>query len=600
MQGVLDIAPTMASPLEALESTSSSVTKTTSNVDHEQADTEAGKPNSKILAAFSSDCSALALENIAQEFECRDEQPTNEPGIIDLEDRNNHNDGIETVLNILDKNISSANRISNSKSHTFKLRHMNKNDVAIIPYWTVGGAIDEFLRVHNCEPLLESDDDSENESCYSRGAESHASGISRKVNANGKSPHVNESQNQGSGREGYQDIVKQQADAQELKIKSLQAELDASRSLIASLEDQVNSHIPSPKQITRIVNQKREVEQLAVEKRMLEAQLASTQQQLADAKQNVVDIAAENKRLKDHNVVCESNHIDTQEQVQSDLNSTSSDTCQNDPPAYYGKDQDLDSWNVQQLCLDLNEAHNIIKRLENERARERKHYHRLMDGATNSRADLDSRIKMEMDNNLELRRKCYVYEQKMNAKKKMVIDLEYDRNRLADENQSLLQQVNHLKKLLGDENNISVEIECLQDINESLNEELRASMDENKRLREQLRRFKKVSSHKDQTRKIAASIAQSDAKQNEPSNTIAVATGGVNSDVFAKALKYLNEVEGGQNLSTSVAHKTEIECDNQPTLVATQVSTTTAEDEQIMLQESRKRFESLRLDFYGK
>jgi adenosyl cobinamide kinase/adenosyl cobinamide phosphate guanylyltransferase len=603
-----DVGLTLAPPVPPSDSTE---TTARSNIDHEQKVAKDNKTNSKLLLAFSTDC--MALEKIAHEFEARDEQEqaTDEPGIIDLEYRNNQNDGIETVLSILDKNLSSANAFnhgSHKLTHSYsgkKYKHKCKNAVAVIPSWTIGSAVDEFLRVHNCEPLLQSDDESENESCYSRGMESQASC---------RRPPVEGSCTVEKGRKREQDEDEDKNKYNlEVKVVSLQAQLDASRETISSLENQLNSQVPSPTQITQLVNQRREVEELAVEKKVLEAQLVSTQQQLVDARQDAMNAAAENRHLQRENRRLEDELLELRrnndpfDQILSEINSTSKEVC--DPPTSSKDKFNIDTSTIQQLRLDLHEAHSVIKRMEKDRARERKHYHRLMEGAS---IDLDTRIKTEMDNNLEMRRKCYVFEQKLNAKKKTVIDLQSELNRMADEldakdreKETLLHQVDHLKKLLRDDERQTVEMDCLQDINESLNEELATSLEVNKRLKEQLRRLKKVTSHKI-LRTVVNGTEVSDAfiPQDDVSNyTRTVVTNLANTDVFAKAVEYLNGLESERNLPLSVVDQTKVVVVNteeaqeitQPQEIAAGI-----DNEQAMLQKSRKRFESLRSEFYGK
>ncbi|KAL7510217.1 hypothetical protein ACHAXN_007087 [Cyclotella atomus] len=614
MEGAIEITPSMASPLEVMEK-SSVKTASGPNMDCEEVIKTDG-PNSKLLEALSSDC--MALENIAQEFESRDEQATSKPEIIDLDGRNIRNDGIETVLHILDQNISSAGANNNGghtlASHANKShRHKIQKAVAIISSWTIGGAIDEFLRVHNCEPLLESDDESDNESCYSRGAESQAGNI----------------QDPTEGRDEHEDAGNQvDSDEQDTKIKSLQEELEVSRQKIASLEGQINAHVPSPTQITHLVNQRRELEEIATGKRILEAQLASTHQQLVEAKQDATNATAkvellqeQNKQLEDELFELKQRNDNDPSQILSGLNSTSTETFHKDPPSFHRNAQsNTDSSTIRQLRLDLNEAHSVLKRLQKERAREKKHYHRLLDGANSSKVDLESRLRTEMDNNLETRRKCYVLEQKMSAKMKLVIDLESELSSVVDEltakgreNESLMHQVDHLKKLLGDENQQSVEIDCLQDINESLNDELTKSLEENKRLREQLRRIKKVSTHKSfQMRNTAARGAVNEVRDDEVSNCTSTVADVVNKDVFAKALDYLNEVESEGKLPTSVSYKAKHgreqitmsrgDCSGEETQSSQwtcQADPAPADDEMDILQESRKRFESMRSEFYG-
>lgn len=593
----------MASPLEVMEKVSPTE-KTGSIMDHEQALIITNTPKSEeLLEAFSSDC--MALENIAQEFESRDEHATDTPGIIDLDIRNSQNDGIESVLHILDKNISSASANNNgvhpSTSHANKRhRHKNQNAVAVIPPWTIGGVIDEFIRVHNCEPLLESDEESDNESCYSRGAESQA--------GNMKDPTTEDSNH--TERRDEQEAYDNQDDEQASNIKSLQDELEASRQKIASLEGQIHAQFPSPTQITHIVQQKREVEELAIDKRMLEAQLASTHHQLTEAKKVATNATAKVELLQEHNKQLEDELFELKQRIDNDhlqtlsgLNSTSVETCHNDPPSL----SNMDCSTIQQLRLDLNEAHSALQRLKKESAREKKHYHRLLEGANSSKADLESRLRIEMDNNLEMRRKCYVLDQKMAAKKKLVIDLEAELNSVTDEltakgreNESLIHQVDHLKKLLCDENQKVVEMDCLQDINESLNEELTKSLEENKRLREQLRRFKKVSTHKTFRQTVVRGTVN-EVKDDEISNSATVATGVVNKDVFAKALDYLNEVESeGIKHGHEQITMAQADCsgeERQSSHMAPQTKPCT--DELDILQESRKRFESMRLEFYG-
>lgn len=554
--------------------------------------------NSKLLAAFGSDC--MALEHIAQEFESRDEKVTNNNLLLtDLECRNNQNDGIETVLNILDKNIVSANAHNNGSHSVKRHKHKNKDALAVIPAWTLGSAVDEFLRVHNCEPLLESDDESENESCYSQ-----ASCRSHNVTKDDRSPADNACEK------------RQEENSQEERIKSLEAELNTSREAISALESQLCSkNVPSPMQITQLVKQKREVEELAIEKKVLEAQLASTRQQLTETKEDALNASAEKERLQEANAQLKdallSMKLNNKDTLELD---TSSELSQNDPPSMqYLVHSDTDKSTIRKLRLDLNEAHSVIKELEKHRIRDKKHYHRLVEGATNNKSDLDTRLKSEMDNNLELRRKCYVLEQKLNEKKKRVIDFESELNRVVDElaaknreNESLVHQVDHLSKLLGDDNRQHIEMECLQDINESLNEELASTLEENKRLKEQLRLMKKVSSHKTfQQRRTVTNITHVDEQPNSTSITRADVA---NKDVYVQALEYLNEVEGDDKLSTSAKFRANNTNEdhkpngrgNQSTKLVGHTDNILSNDEQIMLQESRKRFESLHAEFYGR
>ena len=581
--------PTLAPPLPP---TNSDETKTSSNVNNKHnIAREAEKSNSKFLSALATDC--MALENIAQEFESRDEQATNNLLLTDLEYRNNQNDGIETVLNILDKNIVSASTQNNGRLTTKRHKQKDTNALAL-PAWTLGSAVDEFLRVHNCEPLLESDEESDNESCYSQ-----ASCRSRNVTKDDRSSADNT------------DEKKQEENSQEMRIKSLEAELNVSREAISALESQLCSHtVPSPMQITQLVEQKREVEELATQKRTLEAQLASIHQQLAETKEDAMNSSNEKERLQEANDQLKdalSNMMlqnkDTFEFGSSDLNDP--------PPMQCGVDSDMDNATIRKLRFDLAEAHNIIKELEKHSTRERKHHHRLMEGATNNKSDIDTRLKIEIDNNLELRRKCYVLEQKLNGKKKIIIDFEYDLNRVVDEldaknrqNESLIHQVDHLSKLVGDDNRQHIEMDCLQDINESLNEELAATLEENKRLKEQLRRIKTVSSHKTcQLKKTGATSAHVD-KQNIFTNTNKgdVAT----KDIYAQALEYLNEVEGEGNISKSkyqIKHTGDDQelkgRENQINRLMAHTHSLSSNDKQVFLQESRKRFESLHAE-YGK
>jgi len=578
---------TLAPPIPATDSTE---TKATSNTFKEHVAYEYGykKPKSKLFACMS-------LENIAQEFECRDEQ-AHELDMLDLEYRINQDDGIETVLNLLDKNISSATNYAGHHDLAVNPKKRDKN----ITLWNLNlaGVLDEFLRVHKCAPLLESDDESDNGSCYSRGLESCASGISRKIAED--QPRENTQEEDADHTQDDSENQKYEEDkqlVQEMKIKSLQAELDDSREAIVSLESQlISSNLPTNTQINQLVSQRREVEKLVIQKGMIEAQFASTQQQLIDAKRDAVNATAENKRLnkKLEKALIELKRNRMPVSDSSKKNSFIAETSHDDPPSNTNEDY----IEIEQLRLELHDAYNIIKRLEKERRKNR----RINEGDPTDNIDRGTSLKTE---NLELRRKCYVAERKLNNKTKMIIDLQTELNRVVDEldakdreNESLQHQIDHLQRLLDDDNRQNVEMGCLQDINESLNAELKSSLEENKCLKEQVRRLKKICSHRALKQRIGSSVTQEGdeactVQDDVTSTSSTIATDAVSKDVFTKAIEYLNDVQGEGKLPTAVKYRNK-GGGSDSTQIANRTDNIPLDDEHHMLQESRKRFESLR------
>jgi predicted RNase H-like nuclease (RuvC/YqgF family) len=494
---------------------------------------------------------------------------------------------------MLEKNITQT---GHDKCHTSS-KPRQENAKTTQPKFNIGLAIDEFLRVHNCGPLLESDDESE--SCYSRSMDSVASRRSRDVspkdrqNAATKSPVCKV---QDELRRDCEKSAKDE-DPREMQIKALHRELDASQETILALEAQLSSNILSPMQIRHLVNQKREIEESAVEKRMLEKQLKFMQQQLIDAKQDAANAAAAMQTLKDDNKKLEDALLEmktTEEDLKQKLADIGS--TEKSPSDWNhvqrGKESDLDSATIQQLRLDLNEAHSVIKRLEKDRLRERRHYQRLMEGAANNRSDLELRIEQEMENNLEMMRKCYVLEQKLNDNKKMVKDLESELNRARDEvavknreHQSLLSQLDHFKRIFHDGERQTLELGCLKDINESLNDELASSIKENKRLKEELRRLKKFSSYRAYENLSFQPIKATQESKNSETKESCYAQDddrkGTSEAVFTKALQYLGEMEGARGDFTSEA----------------QINATTCDHDKSTMQQARSRFERLRSEY---
>jgi chromosome segregation ATPase len=205
-----------------------------------------------------------------------------------------------------------------------------------------------------------------------------------------------------------------------------------------------------------------------------------------------------------------------------------------------------------------------------------------MEGATSIRADLDERIDKEMENNLEMRRRCYVFEQKLNVKKQQVVELEADLSAVTEELarkdgecRSLLCQLDHLKRLFHDGERQIEELDCLRDINKGLNEELASSIKENKRLREELRRMKRYSSYRAYESPVSKKEKEKkdDDERWDAGQSRAVSPEGKN-DVFAKAIEYLNKVEGEKETTPKASH-----------------------DNEKAIMEARGRFESLRAKF---
>ncbi|KAL7476686.1 hypothetical protein ACHAW6_004333 [Cyclotella cf. meneghiniana] len=504
--------------------------------------------------------------------ESRDEQAT--AGHGDNEQRNNQNESSDTVLNMLDKNIMpDSHKVGDTSSETRQT--ITKTTSA---KFNLGSAIDEFLRAHSCGPRFESDEESE--SCYSRSMDSAASGRRCRDTPQKDQKHsaimspVYEVQDEL--RYDYEESAKD--DPLESMIRILHRELDVSREAVSSLETQLSSNFPSPTQITQLVNHRRQIEELAVEKRLLETKLKITQKQLLDAKQDAANAATAMEHLQEDNKQLEdallelksSERILKQRLAEVDLTERS----QGDQAhVRFNENLDVERKTIQQLRIDLNEANNVIKRLEKDRLRERKHYQRLMEGAANNRADLESRIEKEMEDKLEIRRKCYVLEQKVNEKKKMVRDLEFELNKMRDEvaikireYESVVSQLDQLKRLFRDGERQTVELGCLQDINESLHDELTSSIKENKRLREELRRVRKFSSYKThESLRFYPSRGMEENKKGEQSESCysidddyivkkdAALTQMDDKDaVFAKALEYLIRVEhGGGNCQST-------------------------------------------------
>ncbi|KAL7477372.1 hypothetical protein ACHAW6_003182 [Cyclotella cf. meneghiniana] len=604
----LGIRPFTASPVSTA---STDFTETRCNIEREEVACNANDASPKRAGAHSKDCKERDSEYVNNKEEhkthvlvneSRDEQATKTNGRRDDDHRNVQNSP-ETVLRLLERNITPTVRKKGCTSSKPK----QQNTKSTQPTFNIGLAIDEFLRVHNCEPLLESDDESE--SCYSRSMDSIASRRSRdasskdRQNAATKSPVCKV---QDELRRDREKSAKDE-DPLEMQIKALHRELDASQETISALEAQLRSNVPSPIQISHLVNQKREIEESAVEKRMLEKQLKLAQQQLVDAKQDAANAAAVMQTLKDDNKNLKDALLEiktTEEVLKQKLAEIGwTEKIPSDRThEKHAKGSDFDSMTIQQLRLDLNDAHSVIKRLEKDRLRERKHYQRLMEGAANNRSDLELRIEQEMENNLELMRKCYVLEQKLNDNKKIVKDLESELNRARDEvavknreHQSLLSQLDHFKRIFHDGERQTLELGCLQDINQSLNDELASSIKENKRLKEELRRLKKFSSYRAhenlsfQPVKATEESKQSETKeschaQNDDRKGTSEADYSQMSDknaVFTKALQYLGEVQDAREDSTSEAQLKAITCDHDKST----------------MQQARSRFERLRSEF---
>eukprot|EP00804_Cyclotella_cryptica_P023511 CCRYP_012145-RA/>CCRYP_012145-RA protein AED:0.10 eAED:0.10 QI:0/-1/0/1/-1/1/1/0/625 len=582
------------------------------NIEREEGVRNVRDMNSKTSVAYSrlSEEGNIDHGSSNQEYEAqmiveesRDEKATKAHGRRDDEQIHEENSS-DTILHVLEKSTTLAGP---NESHTSsKTRQQNAKITQ--SKFNLGFAIDEFLRVHNCEPLLESDDESE--SCYSRSMDSVASrrrsrrpSLKDRQNSAVKSP-VREVQDEVRPVRGKNE---KDEDPLELQIKTLRRELDASRETISALETQLSSNITSPTQITQLVSQKREIEELAVDKSVLEKQLKLMQQQLVDAKQDATNAAAAIQRLEHDNKKLEEALLEmksTEEVLKEKLANVGS--TEESPIGWaqvqHMKKSDSDSVTIQQLRLDLNEAHSVIKRLEKDRLRERKHYHRLMEGSASNRAGLELRIEQEMETNHEMMRKCYVLEQKLNDKKKAVKDLESELNRAWDEVavknrecESLLSQIDHFKRTFRDGERQMVELGCMQDINECLNNELASSIKENKRLKEELRRLKKFSSYrvyenlslhpskaseksKQSTTQESYHSRDDDRKGKSDTENIQMDDKNV---VFVKALRYLGETEDAPRTSTPEAQTNATPCDH----------------ERSTMQQARNRFERLRSEF---
>jgi hypothetical protein len=500
--------------------------------------------------------------------ESRDEQASKSLG---RNESNQETPNFEDVLHQLNKNISSARANHKPKKRNTKVKPPASKA------FTLNSALEEFLRVHNCEPLLESDDD-----CTF--VDSVASGLTREV-----TEELQPKTHDDNEHDFDEDINEEHDnDDQELRIKDLQRQLNESLQAISALESQLTTHIPpSPIQIAQLVNDKRTMEEMTVGKRMLEAQLASTQKQLFDAKQDALNantkmngLEEENKRLNEEL----NDAIFKKEAMELKLTKVkAAEKNQHDSFRAPRTDApDTDDATLQQLRVDLNEARSHIHRLEKERNRERRHYQRLMEGATSNRADLDERIDKEMENNMEMRRRCYVFEQKLNVKKQQVVELEADLSAVTEElarkdgeYKSLLCQLDHLKRLFHDGERQIEELDCLRDINKGLNEELASSIKENKRLREELRRMKRYSSYRAYESPVSKKEKEKkdDDERWDAGQSRAVSPEGKN-DVFAKAIEYLNKVEGEKETTPKASH-----------------------DNEKAIMEARGRFESLRAEF---
>lgn len=508
--------------------------------------------------------------------------------------RNNNHEDFKAVISILNKNISSAN--ASHQAHSNKLNIEGMQTVQRCHFGGLDGAFRTFMRVHNCHPLM----DDEDSIVYQ--PKTMVASVDTAVGFNENDVKEEEEDNDIKPTAGTNNTQKDTDNGDAAKddlIQSLKCELVASHKTIKDLEKQLQSDIPNPSQITAMVNKKRELEALVVGKKVLETQLVATQEQLIEAKNDVINASTAIKRLQGEREImkdrikgleCEQELLHEKLHEKEMAERSREDQIHLHTKETFGLEKE-----IQQLRLDLNEAHSVLQRVEKERQRERKHYHHLMESATNDKADMNLRIEKEIENNTETRRKNCILEQKLMARKKKEAVFVTQLKEASDSvlardrrNQELVADIEQLKSLINHGSDHNRELDCLQEMNESLNDKLAASMEKCRRLKDELRHNKKVSSHHRMYIKDTAKMKPDESEElREEVNQLC----GLKNDLPVERMPEgaVSWYEGDTSQMRTILGDHRSTSENQ--------TPSKVDDEIAMLLQSRGRFEHLRSEF---
>ncbi len=396
----------------------------------------------------------------------------------------NSDEDFKAMLKVLDKNISTATKRKNATPN-------NADCEGIIPFSFNGKAFQDtlqhFLRLHNCTPILDNDDESlsyhprmiqtrDDDSFHQNGAHSVKDGKNRYFSF---APTEDEDDDDGDEEDiDGPDFRAQQAKGKDI-INSLQSELDNTRE---------NLHNVSTSHIAAMAIQRREYENIVVGKEMLEAQLKATENQLSEAKDEIVksnlalaQMKARYEKLESKLIKVDCKREDLEERLlEKEL-------------AEKGKEKDMPRLQglVRQLRLDLNEARGKIKHIEKERKKERKHHNSIYEEASTVKASLEIE-------NASLKRKVSLLEKKLDesreTEKKNYAEKDDESGKLTAQlvaaTAKLKQKESRCKELESQCGKNSVrneELEYLREMNFSLKKALSAATNENQKLREELR-----------------------------------------------------------------------------------------------------------------
>ena len=417
--------------------------------------------------------------------------------------QNSQEDDFNAVLSLLDKNISSA---TERKS----IVPEEETCEGIVPHFFNGKTLEEsfetFMRLHNCQPLLD-DDESLSYHPRMRGIKDDHSTL-RPGEKGSK-----ESQEHPHPRPYTYDDDDEEDDNEEEHMEEAQTEED--REIIHSLECELEDTRKSLQQFSTshmaaMAIQRRDYENLVVGKGVLEAQLQATEEQLVEAKNNAIKMNISLQRMKDKNKQLGNKlieiEIEQEEREEKRLERELAEKKWGENLKQHEKERSRLENLVKHLRLDLNDARSTIKRIEKERKRERKHYNHLFEIAANDKA----RLEVEVENNTELRKKFFVMEKKLANKKEkengFSSQLDQANEQIVQrdsENKKLRSQLAAANAMLKEKNHQCEELEnqCdthkgelhrLHEINGSMNDELARAAKENQKLKEELRIYKKV------------------------------------------------------------------------------------------------------------
>lgn len=419
--------------------------------------------------------------------ESRDENTQDRSSkLAGLDDRQKNSDeDFKAMLKVLDKNISTATKRKNTAPN-------NGDCQGIVPFSFSGKALQDtlqhFLRLHNCTPILDNDDESlsyhprmiqtrDDDSFQHNGARNMKDGNNRSLSFAPTEDEDDDDEDEEELDDAH-DTRAQQTNGKDI-INSLQSELDNTRE---NLQQVSTSHIAA------MAIQRREYENIVVGKEMLEAQLKATENQLSEAKDEIVksnlalaQMKARYEKLESKLIKVDCKREDLEERLlEKEL-------------AEKGKEKDIPRLQglVRQLRLDLNEARGTIKRIEKERKKERKHHGTIYEEASTAKASLEIE-------NASLKRKVSLLEKKLDEAREMETKNYAERD---DENGKLMAQLvaanaklkrkesrcNELENHCGKNSVRNEELEYLREMNASLKRALSAATDENQKLREEVR-----------------------------------------------------------------------------------------------------------------